>query len=261
MYRNVMIECLERMLTPIVSFCLRRSLALQDLIQIARRVFLKIAAKEMRAQGKDPTVSALSVITGMHRKGIVQILREKEDDELNLPNFATRVIGQWRNDKKFLTPSGKPKVLNFGTLDSEFSKLVEVVSKDLYPSSVLFELERIRAVQRTKNGLRLIAHSYQSRREPLGSFSFLAEDVNDLITVVEENTFTTEKVLPHFHGTVVYDKISDDKIKEVRRWLFKESAAFQKRVDRYLSKYDLDIRPKISKTGGRRVVLGIFSRM
>jgi len=257
---QILIQCLQLLLKPVVSFCIRRSLALQDLIEAARGVFIRAAAHEMQEQGKKVTVSALSILTGMHRKGVVRILEEGESLSSSA-KFASRVIGQWRHDKRFCTDAGKPRVLSYGSPDSEFTKLVHAVSTDIYPTGILFDLERVGAIERTKNGVKLLTQSYQTKHDPVEGFQLMARDTEHLMTTIEENIFSNDKSPPHFHGTVIYDNINADEFSKIQKWLFRESVAFQRKVDRFLAKHDLDIHPDSQGKGGRRVVLGIFTRM
>ena len=75
-----------------------------------------------------------------------------------IPVMISRVVAQWENDRRFLTQAGKPRVLSCDEDDSEFSELVRLVSKDLHPGTVLFELERSGIVERSKRGVRLNKH-------------------------------------------------------------------------------------------------------
>jgi len=248
------------MLKPVVWFCLRRSLGLQDLMEAAKVVFIKAAAEEMEAQGKKVNISALSVLTGMHRKGIVKIYRDRETSD-HSTKFASRVIGQWRHDPDFLTKNGRPRVLSYGGPDSEFADLVGRVSTDLYQKGILYDLERIGAVVRTSRGVKLLTSAYRPKHDPVEGFRLMARDAEHLLTAIEENVFSEKRELPHFHGTVIYDNISVEDFSKIRKWLFAQSLRFQKKVDNFLSRYDLDIHPQEKSEGGKTVVLGIFSRM
>ncbi|RMD86346.1 MAG: hypothetical protein D6808_03595, partial [Candidatus Dadabacteria bacterium] len=176
--------------------------------------------------------------------------------------LASRVIGQWQQNKRFLTKSRRPKVLSIDGDDSEFNKLVRSISQDVHPGTVLFELERIGAVERTKNGVKLVARAYVPKHNPKEGFRLLSEDVSDLMLTIEENIFLRDDN-PNLHAKTEYDNISEEDVPKIRNWILKEGAILHQKARNFISKFDRDLNPKKKKTKGRRmrVVLGSYSRI
>lgn len=248
------------MITPIVRFCLKNSLGLQEIVEAAKVVFMRVAEEEMQRSGKKVTISRLSVATGVHRKDAARIYKIGEL-EPGAGRLSGKIIQQWRRDQRFLTDNRRPRVLEYRGDNSEFQKLVETVSTDLKSGTVLFDLERIGAIERTKNGVKLIAKAYVPRGNPQEGFRMLAMDTEDLLEAVTENIYSNEPDLPNYHAKAVYDNISPADAKKIRDWFFKQCSNFHQKVMRHLSKYDLDMNPGSNKEGGVRVALGIFSRI
>jgi hypothetical protein len=250
---------LQIILTPIIRYCMRHSLGLQELIDSAKLVYLHVAEEELERAGQKVTISRLSVATGVHRKDAARIFKEGE-----LPSRSDRltdkVINQWRRDKQFQTKNKRPRTLTFKGEDSEFAELVAAVSADLKPGTVLFDLERIEAVKKTSKGLTLLTKAYIPPRKSAESYELLAEDAEDLFAAVFENIDTETEELPNYHAKAVYDNIAYEDLPKIRKWLFQQSSKFHARVMKFLSQYDLDINPTENKTGGARVALGIFSK-
>lgn len=248
------------MLRPVARYCLRSSLGLQELLEMSKVVLLEVAAEEMIKSEKKINISRLSAMTGVHRKDAVRIYRENDVNNEST-RFVSRVVGQWRQDPRFMTATGKPKPLTFRGEDSEFSQLVTLVSQDLHPGTVLFELERLGAVRRVKEEIQLLVKAYIPRGNPVEGLRMLGEDAEDLAQAVLDNIFSSEgKESPNYHAKAVYDNISEEDVPQLRSWLFKQASSFHQKVSKYLSKYDLDINPNSKKKGGKRVVLGIFTR-
>lgn len=248
------------MLRPIARYCLRSSLGLQELLEMSKVVLLEVAAEEMQRLDEKVNISRLSAMTGVHRKDAVRIYREKDVDREST-RFVSRVVWQWRQDQRFQTKAGKPKPLTFRGDESEFSQLVKVVSQDLHPGTVLFELERLNAVKRVKDTIQLLVKAYVPRGNPVEGLRMLGEDVDDLSTAVMDNVFSQDAgEKPNYHAKAVYDNISEEDLPQLRSWIFKQASSFHQKVAKYLSKYDLDITPNSKKKGGKRVVLGIFTR-
>ena len=256
---NTLIECVRTCLRPVIRFCMQRSVGLQDLIESAKVIFVELAVQDLKKSAETITYSRISAMSGVHRKDVVRIYREGVVYE-SASRFSARVIGIWRKDRRFLAKNRHPRVLSVGGEDSQFTRLVRVVSSDIRPASVLFDLERIGAVQRVPDGVKLIWKAYVPRGDPHQGLEMMAEDAEDLMSAVMENVTSAEVKLPNYHAKSIFDNIADKDITKIRGWLLKNCSQFQDRVEKYLQKHDLDINPRIGGQGGARVVVGLFSR-
>ncbi|RIL12597.1 MAG: hypothetical protein DCC75_00105 [Proteobacteria bacterium] len=245
------------MLRPSVRICLDYSLHVQDVLEAVKIMFIEVAEEEMTKRGESPNISRLSAMTGMHRRDVTRIFRHS--DVIEEPRgLVSRVIGQWQQDKRFTTSSGKPRVLSLEGQDSEFRRLVRHLSQDINPGTILLELERIGAVQKVRDGLKLVAKTYVPKGNIREGLSLLSADTTDLMKCVNENVFRPKET-PNLHGKTEYDNISEAAIPQVRKWLLEQGSAFHQRVRNFLSRYDADINPALKGKGGVRVVLGTFS--
>lgn len=251
-------DSLISLVKPIARFCVRRSLKLQDIVEALKVALLEVANEEMEKSGATPSTSKLSIMTGVHRRDVVRLLDEEKkerDDE----GLLGRIIGQWRNDKRFCTVAGRPKVLESEGKESEFISLVRSVSKDVNPYAVLFELERVGAIERSKSGVKLRSQVFIPVGNVRQGLQLLASDAGDLYEGVEENIFHSPKV-PNLHIKTEYDNISPEHEAEIREWLLREGTAFHQKARDFLSQYDRDINPKLADApGSGRVAVGTFS--
>ncbi|MBX7143150.1 MAG: hypothetical protein K1X79_01745 [Oligoflexia bacterium] len=256
--RNTLIACLRTVLRPVLQFCLRWSLTIQDLLESAKVVFLEVAADEIRRQGKEPNVSRLSVMTGLRRREVMRIWRD-QDEKSSSFGLITRVIGMWQQSKRFQGKNGKPRVLSLDGENSEFNRLVQSISTDLHPGTVLFELERLQLVTRSEDGLLLKVESYFPKADPKEAFTMLAHDTADLISAAEENILGSKK-RQNLHLTTEYDNIRIDELPQIEQWFLEEGKKIHERARQFLSKFDQSLNPKRGADAGARVVLGTFSR-
>lgn len=253
-------ECIQQMLKPVIRFALKRAVGLQEFIESAKQVYVEVAADQIKKSGQKINLSRLSTLSGVHRRDVTRIFREGEVKEEST-RFASRVIGQWRRDKRFLDSSGKPRVLSYRTEDSEFTRLVNHVSKDLHARSILFALEQVGAVKITPNGVKLTARTYEPKKNVREAFRMLARDADELIGAVVDNAMHDGPEPPNFHSYTFFDNISAEDLDKIKSWLYKHCAASHSRVERYLSKFDLDVTPSAKKKGGMRVAMGSFTRI
>src|SRR5215207_3422264 len=87
---------LRMMLAPIVRFCLRRGLHLQDLVDAGKKEFIGAARAEMPG---DPNISRLSAATGLQRRDVTRLLSAEENEAQPL-GLTNRIIGQWIHDRR-----------------------------------------------------------------------------------------------------------------------------------------------------------------
>ena len=245
------------MLMPVARFCIKRSIKLQEVVEIFKVALLQAAEQEIEGTAARPSGYALAMMTGVHRKDIARLSSERELPEIR-ENMLVRVISQWQLDKQFTTKAGKPRILSVGTNDSQFAELVHSVSRDLSPGAVLGELERINAVQMCVRGVKLALPGFTPRGNMKENYILLANDIQLLMTVVEENT-TSGDPIPHFHATTEYDNVSDEALSEIKTWLAKQGSKFHQLVMKHIAQFDHDSNPNISsRQGGGRVALVSF---
>lgn len=257
--QRIRTTCLGLLLRPIARFCLRRSIKMQDYLEVSKQVFVDVAKEELQRRQENESVSRLSVMTGIHRREIDRFL-----DSKNQPRYGhdlpSRVIGQWQSDKRFLSKSGKPRILGVEGKQSEFVELVASVSKNLNPYTVLSELERAQVVERTVNGLKLARRTYEAAAADVDqSFALLSEDSEDLIRAVEENVFDRNSK-SNLHVKTQYDNISLEYLDTIRSWFLEKGRTLHDEARRFLSQFDRDINQDLPKSKGRaRVAFGSFS--
>lgn len=256
--KKLLMQILVLILRPAVKFCIRHSLHLQDLIECAKGAFVDAARKDLEDREVKVNVSRVSVMTGVHRPDVLRLLEEGIADNTER-DLITRVMGQWRSDRRYRTKSGQPRVLSISGDQNEFAEVCASVSQDINPGTVLFELERVGAVERTRTGLRLVHESYVPKSNVMGGFSILSDDIDTLTETVEENVLDPER-LPHLHARTSYDNVRPDALPEIKRWFLKEGHEFHARVREFVSKFDQDINPSPSFKGkGEKVVFTSFS--
>jgi ribosomal protein S19E (S16A) len=255
---KVLVGAIRTMLKPIARFCLRNALRVQDLLECIKVALIEAAEDEMVSAGEEVNISRLSAMTGLHRRDVIRIFR-KEDTKEAPQGTINKIVGQWLHDRRFISRSGDPRVLSIQGQDAEFKRLVNIVSNDLNPATVLFELERVGVVERTRNGIKLVKKGYLLKGDLSQGIRLLSRDTSDLMTAVLQNV-TQEEIIPNLHANTNYDKVRADAVPEIREWLHREGSALHQKARNYLSQFDLDIHPVDDKEATCvRVALGTFS--
>ncbi len=256
---RLVLAALRVALRPLVALALRHSFKLMDFMELLKAVYLDVAERELRRNGKEPNVSKLSVMTGVHRRDATRLFRDKSD--LHLPgDLVTRVIGQWKHSARFQSASGRPRSLSFEGVESDFCLLVRSVSADVAPYTVLHELERRKLIRKSRSRVALRkARFIAATGDWRAGFEMIGEDVRDLISAAEEN-ISGRTPKKNLHLKTEFDNVPASAEAEVRAWLLAEGCRIHERVESYLAKHDRDAKPKKSRPGKRlRVAFGSFS--
>lgn len=247
------------MLRPAVILAVRSGLKVQDVFEVLKAVFVSVATDELTKSGEAPSKSRISVITGLQRRDISRLLDDDPGAQKS-NNILTKIIGHWGSDKRFRRSDG-PRELTFEGVQSEFFNLVQSVSKDLNPYTILFELERLGAVERREDRLVLKARSFEARENIEQGWSLWSQDAEDLVYSVEEN-LSKKKEIPNLHIATRYDNIVYEQIPALRRWLLEKGAQFHAEIRAHISQYDKDLNPALyEKEGGGKVSIASFSKM
>lgn len=245
------------MVMPAVRFCLRHSVSVQEAIEILKSAFVQTACDDIARGGKEANISRVSAAIGLHRRDVTRLMNDSEP-KLDAVSYVVRVMGHWQTDRRF-SNRGRARMLTCEGPDNQFQKLIESISKDLKPVTILFELERIGVVERSGNKVKLLSRAFIPKGDVEATIKLFSRDASELLTAVEENAFENAAT-PNLHARTHYDSITKDAEIEVREWLLREGSALHQKARNFLSQYDVDINPRLSK--GKEVVkvsLGTFS--
>lgn len=244
------------LLRPVVRFCVKKGCSYSAFCKLAKQLFFEAGQEYIRSHDQDASVSRISALTGLDRRDISRFQKDGSFFTRKV-NLLSRVIGQWEQDSRFSKGAGRPKLLTCEGTSSEFFALVQSVSKDLNPYTVLSELERVGAVVRDKDKLRLSTEVYVPRGDVQDGLRILGLDVQDLLSAVEKNLIESDKT-PHLHIRTQYDNLSPEALEKIQNWFLEKGGELHREARQFLSNHDKDLNPKITK-GGARAVIGSFA--
>ena len=255
--------CLRMLMRPFARYCIRHAHSFQEFVKLAKLTFIEVAAEEIRKTTDKVNPSRLSVMTGIYRREVTKIYKDKEEPSERQAGILGRVLLQWEQDPEFQDKSGAPKVLRYKGENSEFSALVEKVSKHVPSGRVLFELTRIGIATKTKQGLKLIRRLPGHRQDPRKGFELLGREIETVVRTAEEN-ISGERGYDNLHIRTEFDNLVLEELPKIRSWLVEEGKQFHVKVRAYLSQFDKDIQSTAAisddKTAGGRVVVSLFGR-
>jgi len=251
-------ECLKWLIRPLVRYCVRKGFTFQDYSRLSKELFVETAEKELREREEKVNISRVSAITGIGRNEVTRISITNEPLKTPSESIADRVLVQWEQDKRYLNKAGKPRVLSYEGEGSEFYRLVYTVNKHINPGTILFELLRIGAVEKTANGLKRLSIAKGFTEDVLRGYQMISRDAEHLMQSIEENIRHADSE-SNLHLASYFDNIVKSSIPEIRKWLIREGKLFHRRARDYISGFDRDINPDLEGEGGGYVYLNAFS--
>lgn len=257
--RALQLKLLRLLLRPVVKFGLRHALSMRDFVHCIKAVLVDIAREETLTAGKKVNLSRITAITGIYREEVARFLEEDADAVPEPQSVLTRVIGQWESDPDFTSKRGEPRVLTYEGESNEFYKLVDRVSRNINPASVLVEIERSGVAVRTARGLRLERETFAVGTDLLSGYTLASKDIDALVQAVEEN-MERPQLVGQLHYHTEYDNIFLRDLPRVKKWLISEARGFHRKVRAFIAKCDKDLSERDSDApAGGKIVIGSFS--
>jgi len=274
-------SALERLLQPLVQLMIRNGIAHGGFAEIAKRVYVRVAADEERIAGRKQTVSRMSILTGLTRKEVARLLKlpaEPSEDTAARYNRAARVITGWIRDDRFTDGEGNPLALSLEGEGRSFAALVKAFSGDVPPRAILDELERVGAVMRNAKGLvQLKVRGYLPQAGEAEKLQILGSDVAGLISTIRHNldlqrredaaaggaalpaeASDKTREAPFFQRKVFYDNLRGDALGALRQLTAEQGQQLLEMLDGWMAQHDLDEYPDPKAEGGHRAGIGIY---
>jgi hypothetical protein len=233
------IACLLR---PLCRLMLRHGMPFGVFEELAKRTYVEVALAEFGLPGKKPSVSRVSILSGLTRKEVQRLVSTPAPDDTSDAgasyNRAARVLTGWVRDPDFHGADGAPRLLH-AEGEGSFATLVKRHSGDVPARAVLDELLRVGAVRRADDGrIALLTRAYVPQHGADDKLHILGTDVADLIRTIDHN-LTPSAIPPRFQRKVMYHGIPAASVAAFRALSASESQALLERLDAWLAAHDI----------------------
>ncbi len=187
---DVALQTTLRLLKPMVRVLLRHGVAYPAFATALKQVFLDTAKETIQRDGTKLTDSAVSLLSGVHRRDIRNMTRNAplEDVTQKQPtNMAMQVVGRWLSLDILLDAAGQPLALRRTEPHGGFDALVASVSSDVRPRSVLDEMLRLGVATQDDGQIRLVSPGFVPRQGFAEMMSLLEHNVHDHLAAASQN--------------------------------------------------------------------------
>lgn len=143
---SLVLDAALALLKPLVRLMLRHGVAYPAFAAALKRVFLEAAREELEGRNMARTDSAVSLLSGVHRRDVRNLSRPADDAEAprrTSIGLAAQVVARWLSDARYLDAQEHPLALPRAGEGASFEQLVASVSSDVRPRAVLDELLRL----------------------------------------------------------------------------------------------------------------------
>ncbi len=154
-----------RVMRPLARLLVRHGVTYPAFSAALKRVFLDAATDELKARGMAQTDSALSLLSGVHRRDVRNLTRAAQPGarstrKAGAPlSLVGEVVARWLGDAAY-QDRRRPRTLQ----RAEFDAMVAGVSSDIRGRAMLDELLRLGAVTEGDDGIALSSSGFAPRQ-------------------------------------------------------------------------------------------------
>ncbi|MDE2423831.1 MAG: hypothetical protein KGN31_06425 [Betaproteobacteria bacterium] len=242
---------------PLILWLLRSGVRHPEFSVAIKQVFLEQASQELTRLGVKQTDSALSLLSGLHRKDVralIPVLQElvnsggdRPRELLGKPTLPSQIMTRW-------LASGWQDSLPLTGDARSFEKLVRQVSSDVHPRSVLNELERLGMVETDDQQVRLLRDAFVPDPTMVEAGNLLAGSTADHLSAGVHNLSDIDEH-KFLEQSVFADGLSKESIVELE----KLAKALWLQVMSSLIEAAVPLSDKDEPNGGdQRIRIGMF---
>ena len=259
--KQVLSAAVIRILRALVRILLRYGMSYEGFAELAKRVFVDVAQKDYSLPRRKQSISRISTLTGIYRREVSRILELPDIDDSEIigrHNRAARVIGGWLQDTDYTDTKGQARDLKLDGDKPSFSHLVRKYSGDIPVRAILDELERVGALEKTREGIiHLLSRAYVPKHGEADMISILGTDTTDFISTIDHNLQHADDD-NRLQLKVVYDNLPEEAIKEFKVLASKRGRDLLEEFNAWLAERDRDSNPDSGGTGRVRAGFGVY---
>ena len=216
---KAVVAALRRVFRPIVRLLVRHGITFPYLADLLKLIYVETAEAEFALKGRPLTDSRITLLTGVHRKDVRHLRRDVDSDALPRPSLSlgTQIVARWLGDPAYHDRSGRPRPLPRtpkGGAES-FAALVEKVSKNVRPRSVLDELLRLGIIEvDAADRVHLVTRGFIPGADLDAKAFYFGEAVHDHLAAAVHNLAGESQ--PWLERSVYYDELSPEAIEKLK---------------------------------------------
>ncbi|MFV5262084.1 DUF6502 family protein [Acinetobacter courvalinii] len=207
------LESIFPMMQHIARWLIHSGVGYTDFVAALKPIFYQQALAELDRIQQNKTDSAVSLLSGLHRKDVSAFRQQATQTSSEAPNFAisvpARVIARW------IALDLPHQIPVSGETDS-FEALVKHISTEKHPRSILFELQRLGVVEQQDQQVVLQQNSFTPDNQMQESKALFSANLTDHLAAGIDN-FISEKPFTHLEQAVHAEKLTAQSVEALRQ--------------------------------------------
>jgi hypothetical protein len=176
------------MLVPLARWLVRNGVHYASFAPALKSVFIEAARRELVDHGGKITDSALSVLSGVHRRDIRAMEQPApEGVEPKTPSVASQLVTRWLTDPALRGPDEQPLVLPKNGDKLSFDTLARQVSSDVHPRTLLAEMQRLGLIAIDGDAVRLQAQAFVPQKGFAEMAGLMRDNLSDHLAAAAHN--------------------------------------------------------------------------
>ena len=221
---------------PLARLLVAQGVTYPAFAQLLKTVFLNAAESELSDKKRKVTDSALSLLSGVHRKDVRALGAGQREPPSRGTSIADQVIVRWITQPDYIDENGVPKRLPIRSRDDtglSFERLAQSVSKDFHSRSILDELERLGVVRIQDNEVMLVSgDGFVPSQDIRESFRVFGANIHDHLAAARDNlrAAQSQQRPPFLEYSMWADELSEESARELALYAQKSWFAAMRRV-------------------------------
>ncbi|MFW1840243.1 DUF6502 family protein [Acinetobacter gyllenbergii] len=206
------LDSIYPMMQHIARWLIHSGVGYTDFVAALKPIFYEQALLELDRIKQNKTDSAVSLLSGLHRKDVSSFRQQANQTATETPNFAisvpARVIARW-------IALDLPTQIPVSGEENSFEALVKHISTEKHPRSILFELQRLGVVVQIDQDVMLQQHSFTPDNQMQESKALFSANLSDHLAAGIDN-FISEKPFTHLEQAVHAEKLTAQSVEALR---------------------------------------------
>jgi hypothetical protein len=207
-------QAVRRLLRPLVRALIAQGMTAPALYRIIKQTYVEVAETDLKSKATD---SRISVVTGVHRRDVKDFRSANASEDTTVGrkvSMLASVIGRWMSDATYTDDTGAPVSLpRSAETGPSFDGLVESISRDVRPRTILDELDRQNIVLQDDDGIRLMMDGLFGSADIDQKLHFFSHNLGDHVQAAVDNLMSEEA--PHFERAVFYNYLTEDSVSDI----------------------------------------------
>ena len=221
---------------PIVRLLISRGIHLPRVVAALKQVYVDVAENDFRLNGKSPTDSRISVLTGLYRRDVGNIRREGTPTSTpSTMSLSATVVGRWLGDPAYQDKQGQPKTL-YRSDDQgspSFQELAHGCSRDVHPRTILDDLIDQKLVEwdEDEDVIVLTKRAFVPDGDSEEMMHFFEMNLHDHLAAAVGNIVGDETKPAFLERAVYYNRLTTDSVERLETLARKRSEELLQQIN------------------------------